>query len=82
MLRATDFLTALEAAILQALEVAILLAPAAAILLLLGAVTSVLGGASPQVSGGGYQGSSQPPSQQSSHSGKMLLGAADGVPWR
>ena len=40
------------------------------------------GGASPQVSGGGYQGSSQPPSQQSSHSGKMLLGAADGVPWR
>jgi len=43
LLRATDSLTALEAAILRALEVAILLVLAAVILLLLGAVTSVLG---------------------------------------
>ena len=40
------------------------------------------GGGPPQASSGGFQGSSQPPSQQSSHSGKLLLGASDGVPWR
>ena len=46
-----------------------------------GGYSSGSGGPPPQISGGGYQGSSQPPSQQSSHSGKLLLGAADGVPW-
>ena len=42
------------------------------------------GGGSSQVADSGYQGSSQPAPQCTTHSGKMLLahGAPEGVPWR